>query len=340
MSDRTEDDSDFFQDALTGEPEDSPLQKRFRLLAEQQRAQSAQDVLVGRKTYVLETGYCFPDAKKFRSHAVDPYESVRRLADPVALCQPVCVREAAQSLQADFPHAQSAIETLLASDQMRMAFGSPAPFQPVLLVGPPGCGKSTLARACHEALGYPTLMMNVGAMPDPLSFTGTHQTFGDAKPSVILEFMARTETANPCIILDEIDKSPEGGRHGSVKDVLLQFLEPREAATFRDMFLNATANLSHVRWVLTANNLDRVPWALRSRCRIITVSHPAREHVPHLSRKILRDVLKDMRLDPRWFTLDGLEEAVLQDNFRGDMRHLKMMVDVILREKIISQTVM
>ncbi|MFW7267703.1 AAA family ATPase [Gluconacetobacter sp. Hr-1-5] len=323
--------------------EESAIRRRTRLREErgereetQKREQFRQDILSGSKVFVLERGYAFPDFKKLRGHSIDPYRTVRRLEDPVEIIQPSRIRESIERIRADFPHAMNTIEILSSSDRMKMDFGKPGPFRPVLLAGPPGCGKSSLARAYHEELGYPAMTMNVGAMSDTLAFTGTHQTFGDAKPSVIVEFLAQKATANPCMILDEIDKSPEGGKHGSVKDVLLQFLEPTEARKFRDVFLNAEVDLSHVRWVLTANDLDRVPAPLKSRCQIVHVGKPQKEHVPQLSRRIICELLEDIGLDARWFTLDGLEQTVLKENFKGDMRHLKRMVEHILKDKMKS----
>lgn len=336
MSDN-EDEFDSFLESLTDESEESKLGRRVRFAQERKQEAFRRDILSGKKACVLEAGYVFPEFKKLRNHAIDPYGSVRRLSDPIDIhCPDFIVQEAVERLKVGFPHAHMAVDALVSSDLMRMEFGRATPFRPVLLVGPPGCGKSMLAHALHEELGYSTMTMNVGAMPDALSFTGTHQTFGDAKPSVIVEFLAKHEIANPCIILDEVDKSPVGGRFGSVKDVLLQFLERDEARKFRDAFLNAEVNLSHVRWVLTANDLDNVPLPLKSRCRIVHVRKPRKEHVPQLARKILCDHLEDMNLDVRWFRLDGLEEAALTDHFQGDMRHLKVMVDVILREKMRS----
>lgn len=319
---------------VSKDTQESEIEKNFRLIKERKQEELRQDILAGKKVYVLERGYYFPDFRKLRNHSIDPYLSVRKLSDPLEIHQPEFVREAIEYVKESFPHAHKAVDALASSDLMRLEFGRAVSFRPVLLVGPPGCGKSTLARAFHQALAYPFMSMNVGAMSDTFALTGTHQTFGDAKSSMIVEFLAKTGKANPCIILDEVDKSPEGGKFGAVKNALLQFLEPMESKKFRDIFLNAEINLSHVRWVMTANDLDSVPVPLKSRCEIIHIEAPRREHVPQLAKRILKDFLEEMSLDVRWFRLDGVEERVLYENFLGDLRHLKRMVEIILKEKM------
>lgn len=97
------------------------------------------------------------------------------------------------------PHAPQAVEVLACSDEKWSEWGRVVPMRPVLLVGPPGCGKSTVARLYHEMAGYPVKTINVSGMTDALSLMGVHQSFGEAKPSLVTEWMASTELANPRI---------------------------------------------------------------------------------------------------------------------------------------------
>lgn len=296
----------------------------------------ADDLAKEEKVFLLREGCSFPKRVSASSSGGDLYRHVRRLESPVGIHEPFNVQQNIEQIQERFPYARDAIKALASADLTRTVFGRSHSFQPVLLVGRPGCGKSTLARVYNKTLGYPCMTINVGAMSDVLSFMGTHSTYSNPRPSVIVEYVAQAEVANPCVILDEIDKSSEGSRNGSVKDALLQFLEPGEAATFYDVCLNTEVNLSHVRWILTANSLEKVSAPLRSRCHIVHVPCPQKGHVPQMARQMVANFMASINMDARWIKLDGVEEAILQENFNGDLRQLRMMVEILIRERMTS----
>ncbi|WP_180999742.1 AAA family ATPase [Novacetimonas maltaceti] len=282
---------------------------------------------------ILPADFRFPQVKS-GTRTPDRFASVRRLEKPVQLHVPDFVdSRIGLALQA-CPHAADAVEAMAHAERELMAWGTPGRMRPVLLVGPPGSGKSTVARHYHEALGYRVQKQNVAGMADALSLVGTHQTYGDSKPSIVTEAIAQSGMANVCMIMDEVEKAPRESRNGTVQDALLQFLDQGEARAFRDVYLNTSVDVSHVRWVLTANDLNMVTAPLRSRCTVVHVPAPTVEHVPALAWNIIREIEVERNLQPGWFDLSGYEMTKLQEVFTGDMRMLRRCVEVVLREQV------
>lgn len=282
---------------------------------------------------VLPEEFAFPAIPR-NARMPDRYASVRRLEQPLRLHVPDFVESRIDLALQSCPHATDAVEAMANAERELMAWGTPGRMRPVLLVGPPGSGKSTVARLYHETMGHAVHKQNVAAMSDALSLMGTHQTYGDSKPSIVLEAMARTGMANICMIMDEVDKSPRECRNGTVQDALLQFLDLAEARTFRDVFLNVPVDVSHIRWVMTANSLEAIPAPLRSRCAVVHVPAPTVEHVPALAWNIVREIEVERNLQPCWFDLSTYELAQLQNVFAGDMRMLRRCVEIVLREQV------
>ena len=282
---------------------------------------------------VLPADFSVPVVKP-GTRTPDRFASVRRLESPVKLHVPDFVESRIDLALQACPHAADAVEAMAHAERDLMAWGTPGRMRPVLLIGPPGSGKTTVARHYHEALGYAVQKQNVAGMADALSLVGTHQTYGESKPSIVTEAIAHSGMANVCMIMDEVEKAPRESRNGTVQDALLQFLDLTEARAFRDVYLNAAVDVSHVRWVLTANDLDRVSAPLRSRCTVVHVPAPKAEHVPALAWNIIREIEVERNLQPGWFDLSGYEMGKLQEVFTGDMRMLRRCVEVVLREQV------
>lgn len=283
--------------------------------------------------HILPANFKFPQVKT-GTRTPDRFASVRRLEKPVHLHVPDFVESRIGLALEACPHAADAVEAMAHAERDLMAWGTPGRMRPVLLVGPPGSGKSTVARHYHEALGYAVQKQNVAGMSDALSLVGTHQTYGDSKPSIVTEAIAHSGMANVCMIMDEVEKAPRESRNGTVQDALLQFLDLTEARAFRDVYLNTSVDVSHVRWVLTANDLGMVSAPLRSRCTVVHVPAPTVEHVPALAWNIIREIEVERNLQPGWFDLSGYEMTKLQEVFTGDMRMLRRCVEVVLREQV------
>ncbi|MGE0201850.1 MAG: S16 family serine protease [Candidatus Melainabacteria bacterium] len=144
--------------------------------------------------------------------------------------------------------------------------------QVLCLVGPPGAGKTTLARDIAKATGREFRSINLAGMHDESEIRGHRPTYMNARPGQPIEKIISAGVNNPVLLLDEIDKSSEvTGQHGKPVNALMELLDPSQNQTFRDNYLEVPMDFSNVMFVATANDLGSIPGPLRDRMRIIEV---------------------------------------------------------------------
>ena len=204
----------------------------------------------------------------------------------------------------------------------------------ICLAGPPGVGKTSVGYSIAAALNRKFYRFSVGGMRDEAEIKGHRRTYVGAMPGKIIQGMKTTGVVDPVFLIDEIDKMGESF-HGDPASALLEVLDPEQNSNFQDFYLNMPYDLSKVLFIVTANDISKIPSPLLDRMEIIELSGYTPQEKLHIGSKYLvPKLLEKNGLDKKELKFSNKALSIIAEEYAREagVRHFEKSIDKIMRK--------